>query len=351
MSQTLLEIGGRSSNLAKLDACNHWRDSGLAGEQPEVQRGNRIHPWIPKFVFDQPLGSWKLEEAPEVAAAEWVATEAKKVLTRLECEKKMQLMDLFVSPPEVILEGSADIVGWNKKEEIWEVWDAKSGRERDYSLQLMSYALMLMDQTGEVEVRIRVAYCDLKLFQEAIVSRGDCEERIFGLVERIRIGAEPPVENEYCSQCARQSICPVWVVPAEEALLIMNPDMTPLLDPSLTPASRLELIKKEPAMLGKFIDAWRKAQTLVEKSGIEDHAKELLIAGKEVPGWKAVEYQGRAFYNKEQIEKILAEWGESASDFLAVNRERYEGACNNSDNEIIQPEGRSKSFYKLLRKK
>jgi len=104
-------------------------------------------------------------------------------------------------------------------------------------------------------------------------------------------------------------------------------------------------------MLGKFIDCWRKAEKLVEKAGIEDAAKELLISGKEVPGWRAVEYEGRAFYNKEQIETILNQWGPEAADFLAVNRERYEGACNNSDNEIIQPEGRSKSFYKLLRKK
>jgi hypothetical protein len=133
--------------------------------------------------------------------------------------------------------------------------------------------------------------------------------------------------------------------------MILNPDMTSLLDPALTPQARLELIKTDPAMLGKFIDCWRKAEKLVEKSGIEDVAKELLIAGKEVPGWRAVEYQGREFYNKEQIEKILAEWGESAADFLSVNRERYEGACNNSDNEALQPEGRTKSFYKLLKKK
>jgi hypothetical protein len=141
------------------------------------------------------------------------------------------------------------------------------------------------------------------------------------------------------------------VVPAEEALMILNPDMTPLLVLALTPQARLELIKTNPAMLGKFIDSWRKAEKLVEKSGIEDAAKELLIAGKEVPGWRAVEYQGREFYNKEQIEKILAEWGESASDFLSVNKERYESACANSDNEAMTPEGRAKSFYKLLRKK
>jgi hypothetical protein len=341
----------RPSNLGRLDLCNHYRSDGSAADSLEVQRGISIDYLVQSILKGDPIGSWKLEETPEVAAAEWVAAEAKRLLEKIECQKKLQLWDMFVTPNELLLQGTCDLFGWNKESEMLEVWDCKSGRERDYSAQLMCYALMLMDETAEIECRIRVAYCDLKLFQEAIVSRSDCEEKVFGILERIRIGAEPPVENEYCGQCARQSTCPVWVIPAEEALTILNPDMTPLLDPALTPASRLELIKSDPAMLGKFIDCWRKAEKLVEKSGIEDAAKELLIAGKDVPGWRAVEYQGREFYNKEQIEKILAEWGESAADFLSVNRERYEGACRNSDNDYLEPEGRSKSFYKLLRKK
>jgi hypothetical protein len=132
---------------------------------------------------------------------------------------------MFVTPAELIMSGTADLIGWNPSDELWEIWDVKSGRHRDYSAQLMCYALMVMDETGEVEVRIRAAFCDLKLFQQAIVSRGDCEERIFSIIERIRIGAEPPRENEFCSQCARQSVCEVWTKPTDLALTIM--DMTP----------------------------------------------------------------------------------------------------------------------------
>ena len=346
---TTQEAGLRPSNSYILNLCTSYRTDGLP-LGPYADRGTRIGQFNDMIIAGQPMGSWMLEEAPEVAAATWVAEEALKVLQGIQTQKKLHLWDMFVTPPEMIMQGTCDIIGYNKEDETLEIWDIKSGRFRDYSLQLMAYALMAMDELDEVEVRIRAAFCDERVFQEALVTRTDCEEKIFGLVERIRIGAEPPQENDYCGQCARQSVCPVWVVPAEEALMIMNPDMTPLLDPALTPASRLELLKREPAMLGKFLDGWRKAEKLVEKSGIEDHAKELLIAGKEVPGWRAVEYQGRSFYNKEQIEAILQTWGESAADFLAVNRERYEGACANSDNEIIQPEGRSKSFYKLLRK-
>jgi hypothetical protein len=357
---TFTEAGGRPSNARIKHRCIHYlTDQVAADNSPHVGWGNKVDPWIKRLVDGAPLGSWTLQEAPEVAAAEWVVAAAKKVLTGIQTQKRMHLVDLFVSPPEVITPGTADIVGYNEEEELWEVWDCKSGRQHDdYDWQLMFYALMLMDELGEVEIRIRVAYCDLKLFQEAIVTRADCEERIFGLVERIRIGVELPQENEYCGQCARQSVCEVWTKPAEIAFSIMDiadtqplVDMSPVLDQTLRVQNRLEMIKADPKMLGRFIDAWRKAEKLVEKSGVEDAAKELLIAGKEVPGWRALECEGRAFYNKEQIEAILQEWGESAADFLSVNRERYEGACANSDNEIIQPEGRSKSFYKLLKKK
>jgi PD-(D/E)XK nuclease superfamily len=345
---TMIEAEARPSNVGKLEECIHFRSDGLP-VGPAADRGTRINQLTDILLAGEPIGSWRLEEAPEVAAATWVAEEAKKALLGIQTQKKLQLWDLFVTPAELIMQGTCDILGRNQEDELLEVWDIKSGRYRDYSMQLMCYALMAMDELGEVECRIRAAFCDERVFQESVVTRGDCEERIFGLVERIRIGVELPQENEYCGSCARQSVCPVWVVPAEETLMIMNPDMTPLLDPALTPQSRLELLKKNPPMLGKFIDGWRKLQKLIEKSDIEGFAKELILSGTPVPGWRVSEAQGRSFYDKEQITKILSEWGESAADFLSVNRERYEGACANSDNDCIEPAGRNKPILRLLK--
>lgn len=346
------EVAGfwlRPSNLGRLHECIHYRSDGLAGDSLAVQRGNKIHPWVKRIVNGEALGGWTTQEIADVAAAEWVGVNVLQFLERIEFEKPLELWDMFSVPAQLLMKGTCDILGYNKEDEMLEIWDIKTGRYRDYSLQLMAYALMAMDATDEVEARIRVAFCDEKLFQESVVSRGDCEEKVFSLLERIRIGVELPEENEYCACCVRQSVCPVWVTPAEETLMIMNPDMTPLLDPSLTPQSRLELLKKDPPMLGKFIDGWRKLQKLIEKSDIEGFAKELILAGTPVPGWRISETQGRSFYDKEQITQILARWGEGAADFLAVNRERYEGACANSDNDCIQPAGRSKPILRLLK--
>jgi hypothetical protein len=204
----------RPSNLGRLDLCIHHRPDGLAGDSLAVQRGNKIHPWIKKIVKGEPIGSWTMQETPDVAAAEWTAVNVLQFLEKIEFEKPLELWDMFSVPTALIMKGTCDIFGWNKESEMLEIWDIKTGRYRDYSLQLMAYALMAMDETQEVEARIRVAFCDEKLFQEAIVSRGECEERVFSLLERIRINAEPPVENEYCGQCASQSTCPVWVLPA-----------------------------------------------------------------------------------------------------------------------------------------
>jgi hypothetical protein len=353
---TMIEAEARPSNAGILDLCIHYRTDGLP-VGPAADRGTRINQLTDILLDGEPIGSWRLEEAPEVAAATWVAEEALKALTGIVTQKKLQLWDLFVTPPELIMQGTCDILGWNKEDEMLEVWDIKSGRYRDYSMQLQCYALMGMDELGEVECRIRAAFCDERVLQESVVSRGDCEERIFGLVERIRIGVELPQENEYCSQCLRQPYCEVWTKPRDLALAIMDidteplADLSPALDPALKVQDRLEIIKSDPKMLARFLDCWRKAEKLVEKAGIEDHAKELLIAGTEVPGWRAVEYEGRAFFNKEQIETILNQWGPDAADFLAINSERYRGACENSDNDCLEPEGQTKNFYKLLRKK
>ena len=43
--------------------------------------------------------------------------------------------------------------------------------------------------------------------------------------------------------------------------------------------------------------------------------------------------------------------GPAAAEFIAINREKYEGECRNSDNDFLEPEGRSKPIFKLLRKK
>ena len=350
---TKLESHVRPSAMGKLNLCIHWRSDGLAGGSPYVQRGIQIDEWVRKFITGDGIGSVNKNQVADVAAAEWVSREAKALLTKIECQKALQLVDMFVVPPEVIMEGTCDLWGFNRKDDVLEVWDVKSGIERDYSLQLMSYALMLMDETSEAEARIRVAYCDSRILAEWIVSRSECEAHVFGIIERIRIGVEPPEENEYCGQCARQSTCPVWVRPAEQALMIVGADhqLAAALDPVLAPQDRLAMIKNDPVMLGRFIDCWRKAEKLVEKAGLEDYAKELLLSGKEVPGWRASECEGRAFYTHEQIEKILQEWGESAAQFLSVNREKYEGECRNSDNDYLEPEGRSKSFVKLLKRK
>lgn len=70
----------RPSNLGRLDLCIHHRPDGLAGDSLAVQRGITIDYLVKCLIEGAPIGSWKLEETPEVAAAEWVAAHAKEQL-------------------------------------------------------------------------------------------------------------------------------------------------------------------------------------------------------------------------------------------------------------------------------
>ena len=70
----------RPSNLGRLDLCIHYRSDGMAGDSLAVQRGISIDYLVNTILKGEPIGSWKVEEIPDVAAAEWVAGQVKELL-------------------------------------------------------------------------------------------------------------------------------------------------------------------------------------------------------------------------------------------------------------------------------
>lgn len=70
----------RPSSLGRRDLCIHYRSDGMAGDSLAVQRGISIDYLVQSLLKGEPIGSWKREEIPDVAAAEWVAAQAKELL-------------------------------------------------------------------------------------------------------------------------------------------------------------------------------------------------------------------------------------------------------------------------------
>ena len=284
-----------------------------------------------------------LEETDLAALGEWLVNETLKVLTEIRgIEYRINIMDYMVVPPERITFGTAD--AWGYDGTILTLVDVKSGKERDYKEQMACYALGLMDEQREEKCQCVVLYCDIPGHEKYTFSLKEAEQIVFGIIARVVAGVEEPQENDYCKWCAKKPTCPVWVIPAEQALEIVN-----------NKHFDLESLKADPVKLGDFLDKWRKAKKLVEDAELDTCAKTLLTANPDsVPGWK-VSPVNRFSYSEEETMDILdcmSELGiQRMAECLSVSREKFEKAWKEVSKDPVPVEPSIHVTYqKLLRK-
>ena len=281
-----------------------------------------------------------------VAQAEWLVNETLKVLTEIRgIEYRVSLMDYMQVPPELITFGTADAWGYDGVQLA--LVDAKSGQERDYKEQMACYALALMDEQRENSCKCLVLYCDLRTRDTYTFTYQEAEVIVFDIIGRVNAGVEPPQENPYCSFCAKKPTCPVWVIPAAEALSIVE-DKT----------FDLESLKADPIKLGEFWDRWTKARKLVEDAKLREAALAFLNIDKDsIPGWETQTCNGRESYDDEEIEEIIGlipELGmDRARSFVSINREAFELAWKAFSKKPVPviPSLHAGTYQKLIKSK
>ena len=284
-----------------------------------------------------------IEETDLAALGEWLVNETLKVLTEIRgIEYRINIMDYMAVPPERITFGTAD--AWGYDGTILTLVDVKSGKERDYKEQMACYALGLMDEQREEKCQCVVLYCDIPGHEKYTFSLKEAEQIVFGIIARVVAGVEEPQENDYCRWCAKKLTCPVWVIPAEQALEIVN-----------NKTFDLESLKQDPVRLGEFWDKWTKAKTLVEEHKLRECALTWLNADKDsVPGWK-VSPVNRFSYSEEETMDLLEcmpELGiQRMAECLSVSREKFEKAWKEVSKDPVPVEPSIHVTYqKLLRK-
>jgi len=210
------------------------------------------------------------------ANAEWYADRVRtEAGDDLEVEVAAELQDKNYG---TITYGTIDAASGN------EIWDYKSGQERNYNYQMAAYALMRMRQKGLPQVTAHICYGKTK----KIVSETYTEESAWDMVETVLAIMHNPdrqeMPNEYCAWCVKSLSCPaltrhVTVVAAKYApndsdkIRMWNPsEMT---DP--TQVSRALYI-------ARIVGPWA--------SNVEKRAKELIEKGDNVPGWSLMEKRG-----------------------------------------------------------
>ena len=310
------------------------------------KRGSLIHEYAARILKGESMGSVSMEQVDAAGRGEWIATEVRKILTEIKgIEYRVNIMDYMSVPPERITFGTAD--AWGYDGVCLTLIDAKSGKQRDYKEQMAVYALGLMDEQREQECACVVLYCDIPARETYKFSIKEAEQIVFGIIARVQAGVEEPQENSYCGFCAKRPTCPVWVIPAEQALEIVN-----------NKHFDLESLKTDPVKLGDFLDKWRKAKKLVEEDAkLETCAKTLLTANPDsVPGWKVSTVNGRLSYSEEETMDILdcmSELGiQRMAECITVNKEKFEKAWKevSKDPVPVEPSIHAGTYQKLIRK-
>jgi len=188
-----------------------------------------------------------------------------------------------------------------------DIWDYKSDREeRDHKYQMAAYALMRIRQKGLPQVTAHICYGKLR----KVVSLTFTEAEAWDMVENVLALSYDPqraqMPNEYCSWCREAVSCPaltrhVSVVAANYApeesnkIACWNPGEV-----------------SDPAVVGRMLTIARIVGPWSE--AVEKHAKLMLEAGKNVPGWSILERAGARQIT--DITKAFALCGLSEAAFL-----------------------------------
>jgi hypothetical protein len=260
---------------------------------------------------------------------------AKKHIARVDgVETELQLLDDELNQ---VTFGTCDL--WGRAEDgSLLLIDWKSGVQpaSSYFYQMAAYALMLMDAEGEDSCRSIIIPVDNDEDEAFILdfTRESAGEAIWPLIERIKANTEGPKESQFCNWCAKRKECPVWTLPAAEAI-------TPVREKLLFTES--DALERPEA----YMDAFKKLEGIFDSWGIKEALKAKLEAGIEVPGWKLQTRKGAASVSsvEEVLMNVLPAIGfAKGADFLKVDAAKMQKAwASFSSNplpvEIITGEG------------
>lgn len=268
------------SSLDKKAACLHFTGKPVG---KAANRGSELH--------EKLADAFHRRENPTDPLLKRAADRARNFIASVQgIEEEVQLLDDDLNQ---ISFGTVDLWGSSQDGKLVLV-DWKSGVQSPdtYLHQMGFYSLALMEQEDADECQAVIIPIDNDE-QEAFATtftRESAAELIYPLIERIKANAENPRENQFCNWCAKRRECPVWVMPANEAI---------------TPVREKLLFTQEDALTRPeaYMDAFKKLEGIFEDWGIKEALKLKLESGIAVPGWKLQTRKGSQ--SVENIEEVL----------------------------------------------
>lgn len=287
------------SALPALDKCPCFK-SAPAGRAAE--EGTRQHQQLTDLYDGK-----EIDAAPGVKWA-WQWVQENMDMHRTGNEVCLSLMRDF----EEITFGTADFIGYDKLSALT-VIDYKSGQERDYYYQLITYALAAMQKYGEQECRVVVLYGKIETVREFTILKEDAENAVFTLFDRLD-GESTPTLCDYCGWCALNGECSA-TVPAIAAVVEQYPE-EPIDTSEIVTFHASEIT--DPAQMAKVYEIACAVEKWAESA--KHHAKQAAIEGMQIPGFR--------LRNGNKVRKIADTNIPAAFEATGLSREEFFSCCS-----------------------
>ena len=274
----------RPSNLPKLAICACFEPNADAG--PGAERGTKLDGVFRRRVLGDKSDDTAVEK-DELDAVDWAVDTLRAVggtaeIVTAEDRCKIECLGLT---------GTAD--AWLP--ELGMSADLKTGQFRNYREQMAAYALGFMDATFRTEWTAHLLFCDQRQLVTHRFTYEEAKALVTEVIARFHDTAKQPVVCDYCSWCAKAETCPPRVDLAAKAL-------TPA-----EPAFNFEVVLADNEKLGQFLSACAVLDDFRERA--EETAKQRLIAGDKIPGWKLSSRKAPEFVYHDTVGRYIDRFG------------------------------------------
>jgi hypothetical protein len=274
----------RPSNLPKLAFCPCFEPKADAG--PAAARGGKLDGVFRRRVLGDKSDDGAIER-DDLDAVDWAVNTLRAIAGTSEIitdEERCKIECLGLT-------GTAD--AWIP--DLGASADLKTGQLRNYREQMAAYALGFMEATFRSDWTTHLLFCDQRQLITHRFTYDEAKALVGDVTARFHDTAKEPVVCEYCSWCAKEESCPARAQLAANAL-------TPI-----EPAFNFELVLADNDKLGQFLTACSVLDDFRERA--EEIAKQRLVHGEAIPGWKLTSRKGAEFVYHDAVGRYISRLG------------------------------------------
>ena len=285
----------RHSTLPKLAECPCY-ESKLGEAGPAAQRGTKLDGRFRQALATGTLDETHLEK-DEIKALKWAIKQVRKIAGGDEIISEESL--LKVETPGLKHIGTEDSRIPSKQASC----DLKTGIQRSgYFYQMAAYAYGNMESYFCDAWTCYLIYCDQREVVEHKFTLEQARKIVEGVLTSYNDPNKQPSQSQYCSWCAKKDTCPQVVKPALEAHSIMERGQNL--------AVLRQEIASDPVRLSRFLQINKVFESELVKP-LKESAKEQLLAGQEIDGYRISKSDGSEYFDRVAIVStaIAGKWG------------------------------------------